>query len=94
VALTDGAVMDNSTDRQFDKADAAVDQAGATFIGKVESMRWRWQAVSSQYIVERVALALCDEIVKLIDDPNFAGSTSSEMLKLSNALADFRDSRR
>ena len=65
----------------------------AAFISKIGSMRSRWRAVSSQSIIEREALALRDEITKLIDDPNFAGSTSPEMLALSNALADYLDSR-
>ena len=38
--------------------------------------------------VERVLLALCDEMTKLIDHPNIAEhSMGTAMMKLSNALA-------
>jgi hypothetical protein len=38
-------------------------------------------------------LGLCDEMTKLIDDPDLANSMGPALVKLSNALADFRDSR-
>jgi hypothetical protein len=50
-------------------------------------------AVAPAYIVERVLLMLCGEMTKLIDDPDLANSMGPALLKLSNALADFRDSR-
>jgi hypothetical protein len=44
--------------------------------------------------VERVLLALCDEMTKLIDHPNIAEhSMGTAMMKLFNALANYRDSR-
>jgi hypothetical protein len=64
------------------------------FIGKIESMSGKWDAVAHQHIVERVLLALCDEMTKLIDHPDIAEhSMGTPMMKLSNALADYRDSR-
>ena len=53
-------------------------------------MPGKWDAVAHQHIVERVLLALCDEMTKLIDDPDLANSMGPALLKLSNALADFR----
>ncbi len=66
--------MDSSTERQFQEADAAVDQAVAAFISEIKSMSGKWEAVAPAYIVERVLLALCDELTKLIDDPDIANS--------------------
>ena len=85
--------MNDSTKRQFKEADAAVDKAVAAFIGKIKSMSGKWDAVAPAYIAERMLLALCDKMTKLIDDPDLANSMGPAMLKLSNALADFRDSR-
>ena len=78
------------TERQFREADAAVDKAVAAFIGKIESMSGKWYAVAPAYILERV---LCDEMTKLIDDPDLANSMGPALVKLSNALAEFRESR-
>jgi hypothetical protein len=86
--------MANNTEQRFREADAAVDQAVDAFIGKIESMSGKWDAVARSYIVERMLPTLCDEIVKLIDDPDFAKhSIGSAMMKLSKALADYRDAR-
>src|SRR6478672_2990075 len=85
--------MNDSTKRQFQEADAAADKAIAAFIGKIESMSGKWDAVAPAYILERVLLGLCDEMTKLIDDPDLANSMEPALVKLSNALADFRDSR-
>ena len=38
-------------------------------------------------------LALCEEMTKLIDDPDLANVMGEAMLKLSDALADYRGSR-
>jgi len=85
--------MNDSTKRQFQAADAAVDKAVATFMSKIESMSGKWDAVAPAYVVERVLLVLCEEMSKLIDDPDLANIMGPAMVKLSNALADFRDSR-
>jgi hypothetical protein len=82
--------MANNTERQFQEADAAVDKAVATFIRKIESMSGKWGAVAPAYIVERVALGLCAEMSKLIDESKI---DTPATMRLSNALADFRDSR-
>ena len=58
------------------------------------SMSGKWDDVAGDYIIEGVILRLCDEIAKLIDQPDFAKhNMSPAMMKLSNALADFRDAR-
>jgi len=85
--------MNDSTKRQFQEADAAADKAIAAFIGKIKSMSGNWDAVAPAYVLERVLLGLCDEMAKLIDDRELADSMGPAMVKLSNALADFRDSR-
>ena len=85
--------MNDSTKRQFQQADAAVDKAVATFMSKIESMSGKWDAVAPAYVIERMLLVLCEEMTKLIDDPDLANIMGPAMLKLSNALADFRDSR-
>jgi hypothetical protein len=45
------------------------------------------------YIVERALLELCDELAKLIDDPSLGDSIAPATLELSNALANYRNSR-
>ena len=82
--------MDDNTERQFQEADAAVDKAVAAFISKIESMSEKWDAVARAYIVERGLLVLCEEMTKLIDDPDLANVMGEAMLKLSDALADYR----
>jgi len=84
--------MDDNTKRQFQEADAAIDRAATAFMVKIESMPLKWDAVSRQYIVEGVLLKLCDEMTKLIDKPALANTMGPAMTKLSNALADYRDS--
>jgi len=85
--------MNDSTKRQFQEADAVVDEAVAAFISKIDSMSGKWDAVAPAYTLERLLLGLCDEMTKLIDDPDLANSMGPALVKLSNALADFRDSR-
>ena len=83
----------DDTERQFREADAAVAKAVAVFISKIESMSGKLDAVAPAYILESVLLALCEEMTKLIDDPDLANVIGEVMLKLSDALADYRDSR-
>ena len=85
--------MNDSTKRQFQQADAAVDKAVATFMSKIESMSGKWDAVAPAYVIERMLLVLCEEMTKLIDDPDLANIMGPAMVKLSNALAEFRESR-
>src|SRR4051794_17877596 len=63
--------MDN-TKREFQEADATVDQAVAAFISTIKSISGKWDGVAPVYIVERALLELCDELAKLIDDPGIA----------------------
>jgi hypothetical protein len=86
--------MDDNTEQQFRDANVAIDRAVAAFFIKINSMSGKWDAVSRQSIVERVLPRLCDEIAKLIDHPDVAKHVMvPAMMKLSNALADFRDAR-
>ena len=62
----------DDTERQLREADAAVDKAVADFISKIETMSGRWDAVAPAYILESVLLALCEEMTRLIDDPDLA----------------------
>ena len=71
--------MDEDTERQFQLADAAVDKAVAAFISNIELMSGRWDAVAPAYIVERMLLMLCDQMTKLIDDPDLANSMGPAM---------------
>jgi hypothetical protein len=85
--------MSKSTERQFQEADAAVERTVKAFMGKVEQMRWRWEAVAPTYIIHHVLDELCEEVTKLIDDPALADHVlGPATIKLSNALADYRDS--
>jgi len=59
----------DETQRQFQEADATVDQAVAAFISTIKSISGKWDGVAPVYIVERA------------------------LLELSNALANYRDSR-
>ena len=43
--------MNDSTKRQFQQADAAVDKAVATFMSKIESMSGKWDAVAPAYVI-------------------------------------------
>jgi hypothetical protein len=81
----------NSTERQFQEADAAVERAVAAFMSKIEPLSAKWEAVARAYIVERVLLALCEGMTKLIDDPDVANNVGPATLKLSNDLADYCD---
>ena len=75
------------SDRQFDKANAAIERAVATFISTIERMEGRWESVAPTYVIERVLLELCHKLAKLIDDPAFENSLIGPAeVKLSNAL--------
>jgi hypothetical protein len=85
--------MNDNIDRQFQEADVAVEKVVTACMRKIESMFGKWEAVTPAYIVERLLLALCAEMIKLIDEDWFADSAGTETLKLSNALVDYRDAR-
>ena len=84
--------MSESTDRQLQEADAAIERAVAAFMSAINRMMRRWDYVSSQYILEGVLLKLCEELTKRIDKghPRIGPETLN---KLANALADYRDPR-
>ena len=80
--------MSKSTDQQFREADIAIERAVATFMSAIDHMMKRWDDVTAQYILERVLLELCEELPMRIDTQ----STGPATVKLSNALADYRES--
>jgi hypothetical protein len=84
--------MSKSAERQFKEADAAIERAVTGFVSKINQMPGRWEAVAWDYIVRTTLLELCEQITKLIDDPSLATYLGPAALKLSNALADYRDS--
>ena len=66
---------------------------GVTREALIKATAVQWEAVAPAYVVERALLLLCDEMTNLIDDPGLAEIMGPAMVKLSNALADFRDSK-
>ena len=76
-----------------DKADSAVARMVDAFIARIESMFGKLEPVYATYILERMLLILCHRITKLLHDPRFAEHMGPETMKLSNAMADYRDSR-
>jgi hypothetical protein len=82
--------MNNRTERQFQEADAALEGAVITFKREIKPTLGKWEAVAPAYIVERLMLALCTEMSKLVDESKIDGEAT---LRLSNALADYRDTR-
>ena len=81
-------------DRQFRAADAAIDRTVAGFVHGIDELLifYREGPVAPSYIVEGVLLKLCDELTKLVDKEKFAETLGPATMKLSNALADYRDS--
>jgi len=80
--------MSKSTDQQFREADIAIERAVTAFMSAIDHMMKRWDDVTAQYILERVLLELCEELPMRIDTQ----STGPATVKLSNALADYRES--
>ena len=85
--------MSNSTERQFREADAAVKRAVTVFVREIKPMLGKWEAVAPAYVIERLLLALCTEMSKLTDDHVVRDFAQPALTKLSNALADYRDTR-
>jgi hypothetical protein len=80
--------MSKSTNQQFREADAAIERAVAAFMSAIDHMMKRWDGVAAQYILERVLLELCEELPMRIGTRSIGPAT----VKLSNALADYRES--
>jgi hypothetical protein len=82
------------SNRQFREADAAIERAVGKFIGAIERIEGRFDSVSPAYVVEAMLIELCEKLTKKIDTPNMADIVLGPAeIKLSNALADYRDSR-
>jgi hypothetical protein len=78
---------------QFDKADSAVARVVDAFMTRIELMFGKLEPVYATYILQRLLLILCHRMTKLLDDPRFAEHMRPATMKLSNAMADYRDSR-
>jgi hypothetical protein len=84
------------TERQFREADAAVERAVAAFIRRIDRIEERHattdrgDGVPFQIIEEVMLLKLCHELAKRLDWRRT--QVPPAILKLSNALADYRDS--
>ena len=78
---------------QLGKADAAIEKEVAAFMNRIEALFGKWEKVEPKYIVESTLLTLCAEMTKLLDRPTLAEYMGPATLKLSNAMADYRDSR-
>jgi hypothetical protein len=82
----------NKNERQFQAANAAIERAVDRFVTDIDKIMVQREAVAPTYVREQALLILCDRLVKLIDDPILAVLNGPAMLKLSNALLDYRDS--
>src|SRR3954454_21215644 len=81
-------------ERQRDAAEAAIARAVADFTSKIVKMKGRWAGVHPHEVVLVMLQLLSDDLTKLIDAPDVARFMDGEAtLKLSNALADYRDCR-
>jgi len=84
------------TERQFREADAAVERAVAALIRRIDRIEERhattdgWDGVPFQIIEELMLLKLCDALAERLDGRRT--QIPPAILKLSNALADYRDS--
>ena len=74
-------------------ADSAVARVVDAFMTRIELMFRKLEPVYATYILERLLLILCHRMTKLLDDPRFAEHMGPATMKLSNAMADYRDSR-
>jgi len=87
--------MSRSTE-QFRAAEAAVQKTVRGVRRRLENIfdecAGEWPGVAPSYILEVALVELCDEMILLADDPRLVERAGPATLKLSNALADFRDS--
>ena len=81
--------MSDSTDQQFDEANAAITLAVTQFVSEIDSMFGKWEAVAPSYIVENVLIELCTEVPKLADD--LKDILEPGTLKLLDAMDEYRD---
>lgn len=88
--------MTRINNQQFKEADAAVERAVSRFMSEIDRLRrncltGKWDEVYPSYLIDRTLLQTCDALAKLIDNGHLADIISPAALKLSNALADYRD---
>lgn len=85
--------MSQDTDRHFREAEAAIGRAVSAFMSAIDRIEERADrdGVSFQLVEEVMLLKLCKDLIKRLDTrrTNIPPAT----LKLSNALADYRDTR-
>ena len=81
--------MSESTDRQFEEANAAVAQAVTEFLSEVDLMIGRWDAVDPTYILMAVLMDLSSGLSDLGEDLEPAVGPATR--KLLAALVEYRD---
>ena len=79
--------------QQFEVANSAVARMVDAFMAQIESMVGKLEPFFATYILERMLLILCHRMTRLIDNPRFAQHMGPETIKLSHAMADYRESR-
>jgi hypothetical protein len=88
--------MVSRSTEQFQAAEAAVQLAVRVFRRRLENIfdgcAGEWPGVAPSYILEVALVELCREMILIADDPRLVERAGPATLKLSNALADFRDS--
>jgi hypothetical protein len=84
-------LMNRKEKAEFDRADRLVDQAVQAIVARISNTAAKASTdnVAYSYVIERLIARLADELAVIIDnDACLEGDTT---LRLSNALADFRD---
>jgi hypothetical protein len=79
--------------KPHDRADRAIDEAAADIAGALNKLMDKIYAmpdVAPDYAIERLLLHLAGDLASLV---NKVAQPGSATLRLSNALADYRDSR-
>jgi len=78
------------SEKQFEEASAAIEQAITAFVAKIDELSGKWDEVSPASILEGVMLALSENITALGDElkPELDRAT----LKLLDAMSEYVDS--
>lgn len=76
-------------DPQFKEANADIERAIVRFITAIERTMVRRDSAAPTYVAQVMLKGLCEELTKLIDNDGLV--IGSAEIKLSNALADYRD---
>ena len=83
--------MSDITGREFQEAGDAVRRAVTAFIGQIELMFGKWEAVTPAHIVEGALVELCEEVSELAEDIETTVGPATQ--KLLAAMAEYRDAK-